>query len=129
MKYTNSISESLARNMIRYRAIRQLTQETLADKAKISALTIWKIENCDEWPTPDTLIKIAAVLEIEPTHLFINMTKDSVIASEDIAARDQKLLSFLQYELTKFQHIQPQQLDELPRDENAEYTILHDEDK
>ena len=127
MKYINDISAALARNLIHYRTVHKLTQETLADKAKIAALTIWKIENCEEWPSPDTLIKITTVLEIEPTHLFIDTVKDSLVASEDIAERDQKLLSFLQNELTKFQHIQPQQAEDSPCDENAQYSISHSE--
>jgi transcriptional regulator with XRE-family HTH domain len=47
-----------------------MTQEELAEKAKVSTHYIAMIETCKKYPKPDMLEQIAKALEIEPYKLF-----------------------------------------------------------
>ena len=69
------IREILAANLKEYRRKLGLTQEELAEKAKVSTHYIAMIETCKKYPKPDMLEHIAKTLEIESYKLF-NVVSD-----------------------------------------------------
>jgi len=60
----------LANNIKRCRQKSNLSQLDLAEKVDISANFLSEIERCKAWISPNTLVKLAAVLNIEPYELF-----------------------------------------------------------
>lgn len=60
----------LARNVLRYRADRRLTQKELAEKAGMKQPRIADLESMRGNPSLDTLEKIAAALEVSPSDLI-----------------------------------------------------------
>jgi transcriptional regulator with XRE-family HTH domain len=60
----------LSQNIKRYRQSRDLSQADLAEKLDISVNFLCNIENGNRWFSPQTLVKFAAVLNIEPYELF-----------------------------------------------------------
>ena len=57
-------------NIKRYRHNRSLSQADLAEKLDISVNFLCNIENGNRWVSPQTLVKFATVLKIEPYELF-----------------------------------------------------------
>ena len=57
-------------NIKQYRYNRNLSQADLAEKLDISVNFLCNIENGNRWVSPKTLVKFAAVLNIEPYELF-----------------------------------------------------------
>ena len=64
------IREILAANLKEYRRKLGMTQEELAEKAKVSTHYIAMIETCKKYPKPEMLERIAKTLGIEPYKLF-----------------------------------------------------------
>jgi transcriptional regulator with XRE-family HTH domain len=60
----------LSANIKRYRHNRGLSQADLAEKLDISVNFLCNIENSNKWISPQTLVKFAAALNIEPYELF-----------------------------------------------------------
>ena len=60
----------LSRNIKRYRQSRNLSQADLADELDISVNFLCNIENGNRWVSPQTLVKFATILNIEPYELF-----------------------------------------------------------
>jgi transcriptional regulator with XRE-family HTH domain len=60
----------LSANIKRYRHSRNLSQAGLAEKLDISVNFLCNIENGNKWVSPQTLVKFAAALNIEPYELF-----------------------------------------------------------
>ena len=60
----------LANNIKRCRQKNNLSQLALAEKVDISANFLSDIERCKAWISPNTLVKLASVLNIEPYELF-----------------------------------------------------------
>ena len=60
----------LSENIKRYRHSRNLSQADLAEKLDISVNFLCNIENGNRWISPQTLVKFASVLNIEPYELF-----------------------------------------------------------
>jgi transcriptional regulator with XRE-family HTH domain len=60
----------LSRNIKRYRQSRDLSQADLAEKLDISVNFLCNIENGNRWISPQTLVKFASALNIEPYELF-----------------------------------------------------------
>ena len=60
----------LSANIRRYRQSRNLSQADLAEKLDISVNFLCNIENSNKWISPQTLVKFAAVLNIQPYELF-----------------------------------------------------------
>jgi len=60
----------LSRNIKRHRQSRSLSQADLAEKLDISVNFLCNIENGNRWISPQTLIKFATVLNVEPYELF-----------------------------------------------------------
>ncbi len=64
----------IAKKISETRKIKGLTQEELAEKAKINLRTIQRIENSESEPRGKTLNLICNVLEIESQELILNKT-------------------------------------------------------
>lgn len=64
------LQECLAANMRRYRKLRGLTQERLAEKVSTSTNYIGLIENGRKFPSLPVLERIAAALEVDSVDLF-----------------------------------------------------------
>jgi len=60
----------LSKNIKRHRNSRNLSQADLAEKLDISVNFLCNIENGNRWVSPQTLVKFAATLNIEPYELF-----------------------------------------------------------
>ena len=60
----------LSKNIKRYRYNRNLSQADLAEKLNISVNFLCNIENGNRWISPQTLVKFASALGIEPYELF-----------------------------------------------------------
>ena len=60
----------LSRNIKRHRQSRNLSQADLAEKLSISVNFLCNIENGNRWVSPQTLVKFASALNIEPYELF-----------------------------------------------------------
>ena len=80
----NQLRKILGNNIKRYRQKNNLSQLALAEKVDISTNFLSDIERCKVWISPNTLVKLAAVLNIEPYELFkadalmSNMEKDAL---------------------------------------------------
>jgi transcriptional regulator with XRE-family HTH domain len=57
-------------NIKRHRQSRNLSQADLAEKLDISVNFLCNIENGNRWISPQTLVKFAAALSVEPYELF-----------------------------------------------------------
>ena len=60
----------LSNNIKRRRLRCNLSQAALAEKLKISTNFLSDVERCKAWVSPNTLVKLAAALNIEPYELF-----------------------------------------------------------
>ena len=60
----------LGNNIKRCRLNNNLSQQALAEKVDISTNFLSDIERCKSWISPNTLVKLAFVLNIEPYELF-----------------------------------------------------------
>lgn len=60
----------LGLNIAYYRKLHGLTQEQLAERAKVDLTTIGKLETAIVGASLDTIFEIADALEIEPIKLF-----------------------------------------------------------
>lgn len=88
MKIT-SVRTLLARNMKRCRGILHLTQEQLAERVGVSPTTIGKIESVMRFPSPETLDRIAAALEIHPSDLFAEESAAIKVLRSKYEVRDE----------------------------------------
>lgn len=59
----STINEHLGKNVKQMREYRNLSQQELADKSKISKMTIGEIERGNATPSIDTLHKISSALD------------------------------------------------------------------
>jgi transcriptional regulator with XRE-family HTH domain len=66
----DSIRQTLAQNIKRFRETRNKSQADLAFDAGISIPFLSDIERGNKWPSPETIAKIANALEIESYQLF-----------------------------------------------------------
>lgn len=60
----------LGSNIKRCRLKNNLSQLALAEKVDIAANFLSDIERCKAWISPNTLVKLASVLGVEPYELF-----------------------------------------------------------
>lgn len=60
----------LSNNIKRCRIRDNMSQIALAEKLGISTNFLSDIERCKAWVSPDTLVKLATALDIEPYKLF-----------------------------------------------------------
>lgn len=71
----------LSENIKKYRK-GKFTQESLAEKIKVSAQNINDIEGKRRFPRTATLVKIANALEVEVYQLFIPPDTESIVIEE-----------------------------------------------
>jgi len=64
------IRNILSSNLKRYRNYRKFSQAELAEKLNISIPFLSDVENGRKWISPNTLVKFASALNIEPYELF-----------------------------------------------------------
>ena len=64
------LRDILSKNIKRYRQSRNLSQADLAEKLDISVNFLCNIENGNRWMSPQTLVKFASALNIEPYELL-----------------------------------------------------------
>ena len=76
----------LSANIRRCRMRNNLSQLALAEKLGISTNFLSDIERCKAWISPNTLVKLASVLNIEPYELFMTEALLSV-EEKDILQR------------------------------------------
>ncbi|MBR1403071.1 MAG: helix-turn-helix transcriptional regulator [Treponema sp.] len=67
----DSIRETLAQNIKRFRETRNMSQADLAFEAGISIPFLSDIERGNKWPSPETIGKIAEAFHIESYLLFL----------------------------------------------------------
>lgn len=77
----NELHETLAYNIKRYRAGKH-TQETLAEEISLSYQTINAIEGRRRFPSPETLVKLAAALGVEVYQLFVPHDTKQIVIEE-----------------------------------------------
>ena len=70
------IRDTFSRNLKRFRDLKNLSQFALSNKAGIAHNFVNDIENGKKWVSPETIAKLATVLEIEPYQLFITNPLD-----------------------------------------------------
>jgi transcriptional regulator with XRE-family HTH domain len=70
----------LSANIKRCRMRNNLSQLGLAEKLDISTNFLSEIECCKAWISPNTLVKLAAALNIEPHELFMT---DTFLSNEE----------------------------------------------
>ena len=101
MKYNLEISKVVSRNIREKRSALGYSQEKLAEIAHITPLTVWKIENQDAWPSPETVMSLAQALHIRPYELYLDEYTDSVLPIQDVPLTKQNILEAVQQTLDK----------------------------
>ena len=74
----------VGKNIKRLRFSLRLTQEELAEKAKVSTETVVKLENGRQWFSLESLLNICDALCTTPCQLFLNPERDRLIPIEDL---------------------------------------------
>lgn len=93
MKDKPHIRTVIAGNVKKYRKLRQLTQENLAELAEVSNTYIANIECGQTWVSDKTLEKIASALHIEIYLLFVPEISDK--NEIDSLKEQQEIISYL----------------------------------
>lgn len=70
----------LSANIKRGRMKENLSQIALAEKIKVSANFLSNIERCKTWISPETIVRLAGALGVEPYELF---KSDKVLYEEE----------------------------------------------
>jgi len=70
------IREIFSRNLKHFRGLKNLSQFALSNKAGLAHNFVNDIENRKKWVSPETIAKLAIVLEVEPYQLFITNPLD-----------------------------------------------------
>jgi transcriptional regulator with XRE-family HTH domain len=70
------IREIFSRNLKHFRDLKNLSQFALSNKAGLAHNFVNDIENRKKWVSPETIAKLATVLEVEPYQLFITNPLD-----------------------------------------------------
>ena len=79
----NFITKTFGINVKKWRNIRGLRQEDLADLLSIHANTVGRIERGEHFCKPETIDKIARVLQIKPSDLFMTNSKNFFLILPD----------------------------------------------
>ncbi len=101
MKYDLEICKVVSRNLREKRSSLGYSQEKLAEVAHITPLTVWKIENQEVWPSPETVTELAQALNIKPYELFLDEYTDNVLSIQDVGLTKQSILAAVQETLDK----------------------------
>ena len=70
------IREIFSKNLKHFRGRKNLSQFALSNKAGLAHNFVNDIENRKKWVSPETIAKIAVVLDVEPYQLFITNPLD-----------------------------------------------------
>jgi len=70
------IREIFSRNLKHFRSGKNLSQFALSSKAGLAHNFVNDIENRKKWVSPETIAKIAMVLDVEPYQLFMTNPLD-----------------------------------------------------
>jgi transcriptional regulator with XRE-family HTH domain len=65
------IRETFSRNLKLFRSRKGLSQLALSNKAGLAHNFVNDIENRKKWVSPETIGKLAAILDVEPYQLFM----------------------------------------------------------
>ena len=87
-----NLQKCLAQNIKRYRKVRKLTQEQLAERADTSTAYIGTIEIGKSFPSLQMIERIAAALGVDSLQLFQAESVTIVQNSIDIAALEKALI-------------------------------------
>lgn len=93
MKQIINIRQIIAYNVRKFRELKKLTQQQLAEKSEITPLALCKIEGAKVWPKDSSLENIANALEIDITMLFLNTIVEDKI-QEDLRVMQNTLSDF-----------------------------------
>ncbi|MDR0447038.1 MAG: helix-turn-helix domain-containing protein [Treponema sp.] len=72
----NDIRVLLSRNLKYFRGRKNLSQFALSNKSGLAHNFVNDIENRKKWVSPETIAKLAAVLDVEPYQLFMGSPLD-----------------------------------------------------
>lgn len=94
------LKEQLGISIKKLRKCKKLTQEQLAEKINIDPKNVSRLENGNNYPSPETLSSIAKALEVDVYELFVfkdtipydDMRKELLAAMQD----DKKVLYLYQ---------------------------------
>jgi transcriptional regulator with XRE-family HTH domain len=67
---TTDISKQFGENVRKFRVMRKLSQEELANRAELHRTQITLIENGKRCPRLDTIYKLASALQVKPEKLL-----------------------------------------------------------
>jgi transcriptional regulator with XRE-family HTH domain len=67
----NTIRILFSKNLRRLRSLQSISQLSLATRAGLTHNFINDIENCKKWVSPQTIAKLAMVLQVEPYQFFL----------------------------------------------------------
>ena len=81
-----SLKENLGKNIKKYRKLKNITQEKLADIVGIDPKNISRIENGNNYPTSENLSAIAKALDLEVYELYVFSEIDYEAMKRDIIA-------------------------------------------
>ena len=70
------IREIFSKNLKHFRSRKNLSQFALSNKAGLAHNFVNDIENRKKWVSPETIAKLAVVLDVEPYKLFITNPLD-----------------------------------------------------
>jgi len=76
------LRDILSNNIRKHRQSRNLSQADLAEQLDISVNFLCNIENGNRWVSPQTLVKFASVMKIEPYELF--KSEDAILSDVPI---------------------------------------------
>lgn len=68
----------IAKRIKHYRAVKHISQEELAERADVSSVFISQVETAKKKPSLETLVKIAAALDVTADNLLIGNQKISL---------------------------------------------------
>lgn len=72
-----NIRTLFSNNLRRLRSLQNISQLSLANRAGLTHNFINDIENCKKWVSPQTIAKLAAVLNVEAYQFFLPETRAS----------------------------------------------------
>ena len=67
----DAIKQIVGRNIQKYRKIKKLTQEQLAEMINLETISLSRIETGKNYPTSENLSKISKILNVDPYEFFI----------------------------------------------------------
>ena len=75
---------TVAKNIKRYRKLNGLTQMALAEKADLSVGYLCDLEAGGKWGMPETIVRLAAALNVQPFQLYAKAEEDTGAFSSDL---------------------------------------------